>query len=49
MGDQPHYGSEDQNKSKNPTQVAGGLKAAINNPNIPEEGKEKAKEKLDSM
>ena len=49
LPDQPHYGSEDQNVSKNPNQVAGGLKAAINNPNVPQEGKDKAQQKLDSM
>ena len=27
LPDQPHYGKEDQNISKNPNQVAGGLKA----------------------
>ena len=27
MPDQPFYGKEDQNVSKNPNQVAGGLKA----------------------
>ena len=47
--DKPHYGDEDQNVSKNPNQVAGGLKAAINNPNNTEEGKEAAQKKLDSL
>ena len=32
-----------------PNQVAGGLKAAINNDSIPDSGKEKAQEKLDNM
>ncbi|KAL8665453.1 MAG: hypothetical protein Q9168_007687 [Polycauliona sp. 1 TL-2023] len=49
MPDQPHYGQEDQNVSKNPNQVAGGLKAAINNDDVPESGKQKAQEKLDNM
>ena len=47
--DKPFYGDEDQNKSKNPNAVAGGLKAAINNPQITEEGKKSAQEKLDNM
>lgn len=47
--DKPFYSDEDQNKSKNPNQVAGGLKAAINNPQITEEGKKSAQEKLDNM
>ncbi|KAI9871315.1 MAG: hypothetical protein M1830_003039 [Pleopsidium flavum] len=49
LGNDPHYGAEDQNISKNPSQVAGGLKAAINNPTIGEEGTKKAQEKLDAM
>lgn len=49
MPAQPHYGAEDQNKSKNPNQVAGGLKAAINNPQVSEEGKKAAQEKLDAL
>ena len=49
MPDQPHYGKEDQNISKNLNQVAGGLKAAINNPQVTEEGKQKAQEKLDAL
>ncbi|KAL8688372.1 MAG: hypothetical protein Q9218_005699 [Villophora microphyllina] len=34
---------------KDPNQVAGGLKAAINNDTIPESGKDKAQSKLDNM
>jgi len=49
MPEQPHYGAEDQNISKNPKQVAGGLKAAINNPTISHEGKDKAQHKLDKL
>ncbi|KAI4165559.1 MAG: hypothetical protein LQ342_000972 [Letrouitia transgressa] len=37
------------NEQKNPGNVAGGLKAAINNPNVTEEGKRAAQEKLDSL
>ncbi|KAL9587164.1 MAG: hypothetical protein Q9212_000437 [Teloschistes hypoglaucus] len=48
-GDNAFYGKEDQNVSKNPNQVAGGLKAAINNDDVPESGKQKAQEKLDNM
>ena len=47
--DKPFYSDEDQNVSKNPNQVAGGLKAAINNPQITEQGKKAAQEKLDNM
>lgn len=47
--DKPFYSDEDQNKSKDPNKVAGGLKAAINNPQITEEGKKSAQEKLDNM
>ena len=32
-----------------PNQVAGGLKATLNNDSIPESGKQKAQEKLDDM
>lgn len=49
LPDQPHYGAEDQNISKNPNQVAGGLKAAINNPRNTEEGKAEAQKKLDAL
>ncbi|KAL8727300.1 MAG: hypothetical protein Q9166_006131 [cf. Caloplaca sp. 2 TL-2023] len=49
MPDQPHYGQEEQNVSKNPNQVAGGLKAAINNDDVPNSGKEKAQQKLNEM
>lgn len=35
--------------ASDPNQVAGGLKAAINNDNIPESGKQKAQEKLDNL
>ncbi|KAL4875403.1 Conidiation protein 6-domain-containing protein [Aspergillus karnatakaensis] len=31
---------------KSPNRVSGGLKAAINNPGVPESGKQKAREKL---
>ncbi|KAI4103986.1 MAG: hypothetical protein L6R37_003548 [Teloschistes peruensis] len=48
-GDDAFYGNEDQNVSKNPNQVAGGLKAAINNDDVPESGKQKAQEKLVNM
>lgn len=34
---------------KNPNNVAGGLKATINNPNNSEEAKQSAKERLDGM
>ena len=34
---------------ENPNQVAGGLKAAINNPQITDEGKKAAQDKLDNM
>lgn len=47
--DKPFYSDEDQNVSKNPNQVAGGLKAAINNPQITQEGKDAAQQKLDNM
>ncbi len=47
--DKPFYSGEDQNVSKNPNQVAGGLKAAINNPQVSQEGKDAAQKKLDSM
>lgn len=32
-----------------PNQVAGGLKAAINNDDVPQSGKDKAQEKLENM
>ena len=47
--DKPFYSDEDQNVSKNPNQVAGGLKAAINNPQITQEGKDAAQKKLDNL
>ena len=34
---------------KNPNNVAGGLKATLNNPNASDEAKESAKERLDNM
>lgn len=34
---------------KNPNNVAGGLKATINNPNISEEAKQSAKERLNNI
>ena len=34
---------------KNPNNVAGGLKATLNNPNTSDEAKESAKERLDNM
>ncbi|KAI8403137.1 hypothetical protein FOFC_16571 [Fusarium oxysporum] len=39
-------GAED-NKDKNPGNVAGGLKATLNNPNVSDEAKKNAKERLD--
>jgi len=36
-------------ENKNPNNVAGGLKATINNPNVSEEAKQSAKERLDQM
>ncbi len=47
--DKPFYSDVDQNVSKNPNQVAGGLKAAINNPQVTQEGKDAAQKKLDNM
>ncbi|EXL85010.1 hypothetical protein FOPG_02958 [Fusarium oxysporum f. sp. conglutinans race 2 54008] len=35
------------NKDKNPGNVAGGLKATLNNPNVSDEAKKNAKERLD--
>ncbi|KAM7187360.1 conidiation-specific protein 6 [Rhypophila sp. PSN 637] len=45
---------EDASKSndddgKNPNNVAGGLKATLKNPNVSDEAKESAKERLDNM
>ncbi|KAL8697780.1 MAG: hypothetical protein Q9201_006939 [Fulgogasparrea decipioides] len=49
-GEEAFYGKQgDPNASKNPNQVAGGYKAAINNDTIPESGTKKAEEKLDNM
>ncbi|KAF6516555.1 hypothetical protein HZS61_003758 [Fusarium oxysporum f. sp. conglutinans] len=42
----PFTGAED-NKDKNPGNVAGGLKATLNNPNVSDEAKKNAKERLD--
>ncbi|KAM0333252.1 hypothetical protein ACHAQA_001912 [Verticillium albo-atrum] len=38
-----------KDENKNPGNVAGGLKATLNNPNASEEAKESAKERLDNM
>ncbi|TFK99694.1 hypothetical protein BDV98DRAFT_133693 [Pterulicium gracile] len=35
--------------SKNPGNVAGGLKATMNNPNVSDEAKDNAKERLDQL
>ena len=35
--------------SKNPGNVAGGLKATLNNPNVSQEAKDNAQERLDSL
>ncbi|EEY14398.1 Conidiation-specific protein 6 like [Verticillium longisporum] len=35
--------------NKNPGNVAGGLKATLNNPNVSDEAKQSAKERLDAM
>lgn len=47
--DKPFYSDVDQNVSKNPNQVAGGLKAAINNSQVSQEGKDAAQKKLDNL
>jgi hypothetical protein len=39
--------SSDENK--NPNNVAGGLKATVKNPNVSDEAKQSAKERLDNM
>jgi hypothetical protein len=43
-----NYSHRDDDK-KDPTRVAAGLKAAINNPGISKEGKEQAQKKLDDL
>ncbi|OTB16571.1 hypothetical protein K445DRAFT_331157 [Daldinia sp. EC12] len=48
-GDVPKSGSGGDDGNKNPGNVAGGLKAAINNPNVSEEAKQSAKERLNDM
>jgi len=41
--------TSNRTENKNPGNVAGGFKAALSNPNVSDEAKEHAKEKLDSM
>ncbi|KAH7148867.1 Conidiation protein 6-domain-containing protein [Dactylonectria macrodidyma] len=41
--------ADDDNSGKNPNNVAGGLKAALKNPNVSDEAKESAKQRLDGM
>ncbi|KAH0345155.1 hypothetical protein KCU81_g4452, partial [Aureobasidium melanogenum] len=54
-GEQAFYGKQGEGEiDQNPGNVAGGLKAAINNPEdnehyVSEEGKQQAKDKLNSM
>ncbi|KAL8906848.1 MAG: hypothetical protein Q9207_001775 [Kuettlingeria erythrocarpa] len=50
-GDSAFYSksNEDPNVSKDPSRVAGGLKAATQNPTFPQSGKDQAQEKLDNM
>lgn len=36
-------------ENKNPNNVAGGLKATLKNPNVSDEAKESAKERLEGM
>lgn len=43
------YYAFDLPAEKNPHRVAGGLKATINNPNISEDTKQSAQERLDNM
>ena len=42
-------GSGQSQEGKNPGNVAGGLKATINNPQVSDEAKQSAKERLDQM
>ncbi|MCJ1482370.1 hypothetical protein MMC06_002534 [Schaereria dolodes] len=50
LPDDPHYGGKEPDaQNKNPGNVAGGLKAAINNPQVTEQGKAEAQKKLDAM
>lgn len=37
------------NENKNPNNVAGGLKATLNNPNTSEDAKQSAKERLEGL
>jgi len=46
MKDAQAAGHDDE--GKNPNRQAGGLKAAIHNPNVSEEAKENAKERLEN-
>ncbi|KAH7149630.1 hypothetical protein B0J13DRAFT_310844 [Dactylonectria estremocensis] len=41
--------ADDDNSGKNPNNVAGGLKAALKNPNVSDETKESVKERLEGM
>ncbi|KAF7845707.1 hypothetical protein BT93_L1060 [Corymbia citriodora subsp. variegata] len=41
--------SSGSTEGKNPNNVAGGLKATLNNPNTSQEAKDSAKERLDAM
>jgi hypothetical protein len=46
---QAHHASKEEEQSKDPGNVARGLKASISNPGVSEEAKEKAKEKLSKL
>ncbi|KAK4219749.1 conidiation-specific protein 6 [Rhypophila decipiens] len=46
-GDNASQSNDDE--GKNPNNVAGGLKATLKNPNVSDEAKESAKERLDNM
>ncbi|KAI9662971.1 MAG: hypothetical protein M1821_008018 [Bathelium mastoideum] len=53
-GEDAFYGKSYEDPNKNPGNVAGGLKAAINNPEdnehkVTDEGKQQAKEKLQNV
>ncbi|KAI1662601.1 conidiation-specific protein 6 [Daldinia decipiens] len=48
-GDVPKSGNGGDDGDKNPGNVAGGLKAAINNPKVSEDAKQSAKERLNDM
>ncbi|RMZ70801.1 conidiation 6 [Pyrenophora seminiperda CCB06] len=45
----PTSSSSSGNGDKNPNNVAGGLKATLSNPNVSDEAKESAKERLEDM